>query len=126
MPDYSKAARRFIAQEISHLFHDKGYDLDRAIAAALSQARRKGFKVPPRPNPKLALVNPSVGRLHSGRDRMLGTAVYQINYRHADDGYDYFHEFEKPDQVKLVLVDRHHVMIVGEVPIIELFEQETR
>lgn len=57
---YSVAARTFISQEIEHLVRDKRYALDRAIAAAITQARKRGMKVPPPPNPPLlALVNPA-------------------------------------------------------------------
>lgn len=43
---YSDAASEFISKEISHLMKDKGYTQDRAVAAALSVAREKGYKVP--------------------------------------------------------------------------------
>ena len=43
---YSDDASDFISKEISHLMKDKGYSQDRAIAAALSVAREKGYKVP--------------------------------------------------------------------------------
>lgn len=42
----SGKAREFISKEIRHLKEDKGYEQDRAVAAALDQARRKGYKVP--------------------------------------------------------------------------------
>lgn len=137
MAEYSKAARRFISAEISHLFHDKGYDLNRAVAAAIEQAREKGFKVPPRPNPTLALVNP-IGKPYRDDPRrvildpipetdvyVMGTAVYEIAYRHADDGYDYVHTFEKPERVKVVIIDPRRVMLVGDgIPIMGMFKKE--
>lgn len=46
---YSEEAREFISEEISHLMNDKGYDHDRAVAAAIEQAREKGYKVPKKP-----------------------------------------------------------------------------
>jgi lysophospholipase L1-like esterase len=42
--------RTFVSGEISHLMRDKGYPQPRAVAAALSQARRAGCKVGPNPN----------------------------------------------------------------------------
>lgn len=44
--EYSDNASDFISKEISHLIKDKGYSQDRAVAAALSIAREKGYKVP--------------------------------------------------------------------------------
>ena len=41
----SEEARDFIGKEISHLVHDKGYEHNRAVAAALNIAREKGYKV---------------------------------------------------------------------------------
>ena len=42
----SLGARKFISKEISTLHTKKGYDLTRATAAAYSEARKKGFKLP--------------------------------------------------------------------------------
>ena len=39
----SAKARKFISDEISHLVRDKGYEQRRAVAAAFSVARKKGF-----------------------------------------------------------------------------------
>lgn len=44
--EYSEKAREFISKEIEHLVEDKGYEQDRAVAAAMDMARRKGYKVP--------------------------------------------------------------------------------
>lgn len=44
---YSEKARKFLSKEIEHHVEDKGMDQDRAVAAAMSEARRKGLKVPP-------------------------------------------------------------------------------
>lgn len=41
----SQSARDFVSKEISHLINDKGYSHDRAVAAALSIARDKGYQV---------------------------------------------------------------------------------
>ena len=43
---YSKEAREFISKEIEHHVEDKGMPQDQAVAAAHSEARRKGLKVP--------------------------------------------------------------------------------
>lgn len=43
---YSDEASEFISKEISHLMNDKDYSQERAVAAALSVAREKGYKVP--------------------------------------------------------------------------------
>lgn len=43
---YSEGAREFIGKEIKHHVKDKGMPQDQAVAAAMSEARRKGLKVP--------------------------------------------------------------------------------
>lgn len=43
---YSEKASNFIGKEISHLMKDKGYEHDRAVAAAINIAKDKGYKVP--------------------------------------------------------------------------------
>jgi hypothetical protein len=43
---YSKKASDFIGKEISHLIHDKDYEHDRAVAAAINIAKDKGYKIP--------------------------------------------------------------------------------
>ncbi|HEY9704408.1 MAG TPA: hypothetical protein V6C58_18300 [Allocoleopsis sp.] len=47
---YSDAAQNFIGKEISHLEKDKGYEHDRAVAAAINIAKDKGYKVPKKTN----------------------------------------------------------------------------
>ena len=44
--EYSSDAQVFISKEIKHLMEDKGYTHERAVAAAMSVAREKGYKVP--------------------------------------------------------------------------------
>lgn len=44
---YSEESRKFISKEIEHHVEDKGMPQDQAVAAAMSEARRKGLKVPP-------------------------------------------------------------------------------
>lgn len=44
--DYSENAREFIGKEIEHHKKDQGMEQDRAVAAAMDEARRKGYKVP--------------------------------------------------------------------------------
>jgi hypothetical protein len=107
-PDrYSPAARRFITAEIRHLIRDKGYKFERAVAAAHEMARRKGLRVPRwRSNPTLAIANPP-------RRRLMGDAVYQIKYRHASNGKDWVHDFERPDDVRLEILDDHRVCMVS-------------
>ncbi len=43
---YSDEASNFIGKEISHLMHDKNYEHDRAVAAAINIAKDKGYKIP--------------------------------------------------------------------------------
>jgi len=43
---YSPEAQAFISKEIKHLMDDKGYEHDRAVAAAINIAREKGYKAP--------------------------------------------------------------------------------
>lgn len=43
--DYSENAREFIAEHIKEHRH-QGMPQDQAVAAAMSEARRKGLKVP--------------------------------------------------------------------------------
>jgi hypothetical protein len=43
---YSDKARDFLEKEIKHHIEDKGMDQDQAVAGAMSEARRKGMKVP--------------------------------------------------------------------------------
>jgi hypothetical protein len=43
---YSEKSRGFISEEIKHHVKDKGMPQDQAVAAAMSEARRKGLKVP--------------------------------------------------------------------------------
>lgn len=54
-------ARDFISKEISHLIKDKGYSQQRAIAAAHSVAREKGYKVPANPNESVKTESYDVG-----------------------------------------------------------------
>jgi hypothetical protein len=112
-PRYSEAARAFLAEEIPRLV-ERGMPQRQAVAAALAQARRAGLKVPARQNPGvLALVNP-------GTDAdLMGTAVYEVRYRHAHDGADYVHEFEFPDSVTLWRLSPYQVLLQGERPIVE-------
>lgn len=42
----SKQAKKFISREIKTLISKKHYAPKRAVAAAFSQARKKGYKVP--------------------------------------------------------------------------------
>jgi hypothetical protein len=44
---YSEEAREFIEKEVKHHVDDQGMPQDQAVAAAMSEARRKGYKVPP-------------------------------------------------------------------------------
>lgn len=116
---YSRPAREFISEEVSHLVREKGYPVKRAVAAAISMARRRGLKVPARRNPDLLLVNPR------GEGKLMGTAVYKIAYRHAADGRDYIHEFEFPENVQLYVLSPSRVLLFGRhKPIIDLFERE--
>ena len=43
---YSEEAREFVSKEIKHHVEDQGMPQDQAVAAAMSEARRKGYKVP--------------------------------------------------------------------------------
>ena len=43
---YGEKARGFLSEEIRH-HREKGMPQDQAVAAAMSEARRKGLKVPP-------------------------------------------------------------------------------
>jgi hypothetical protein len=43
--DYGEKARDFLEKEIPH-HREKGMPQDQAVAAAMSEARRKGLKVP--------------------------------------------------------------------------------
>jgi len=43
---YGERAKGFLGEEISHHVRDKGMPQDQAVAAAMSEARRKGLKVP--------------------------------------------------------------------------------
>lgn len=49
-PRYSRSARRLISSKIRKLAHE-GKEAPQRIAIAHDIARRRGFKVPPRPNP---------------------------------------------------------------------------
>jgi hypothetical protein len=44
--EYGEKARGFLEEEISHHVKDKGMPQDQAVAAAMSEARRKGLRVP--------------------------------------------------------------------------------
>ncbi|MEK6829616.1 MAG: hypothetical protein AABY15_05850 [Nanoarchaeota archaeon] len=55
---YSDAASDFIGKEISHLVKDKGYEHDRAVAAAINIAKDKGYKIPKKTN---EVETPSTG-----------------------------------------------------------------
>jgi len=43
---YSKEAREFVGKEIKHHKEDQDMSQDQAVAAAMSEARKKGYKVP--------------------------------------------------------------------------------
>ena len=43
---YSEEAREFIHEEVKHHVKEQGMPQDQAVAAAMSEARRKGMKVP--------------------------------------------------------------------------------
>lgn len=104
---YSPAARAFVGEEMGHLIADRGYTPERAAAAALDQARRRGYKVPAS-NPLLALLNP--GR----RDEQLGTALYEIVYQHVHDGDrspPRKHVFDRPDGVSLWILNDYQVLV---------------
>lgn len=44
--DYGEDARKFLEKEIKHHVEDKGMPQDQAVAAAMSEARRQGYKIP--------------------------------------------------------------------------------
>ena len=44
---YGDRARGFLSEEIRHHIKDKGMPQDQAVAAAMSEAERKGLTVPP-------------------------------------------------------------------------------
>ncbi|HVL87567.1 MAG TPA: DUF6496 domain-containing protein [Candidatus Thermoplasmatota archaeon] len=46
--EYGEKARGFLSEEIRHHVKEKGMPQDQAVAAAMSEARRKGLKVPKR------------------------------------------------------------------------------
>lgn len=106
--DYSPAAREFVSAEMAQLIGRKGYSPERAAAAALSQARARGLKIPAAPNPPLVLVgNPA----REGA-RLLGVEVHRIEYRHVHAGNRY-HDFEFPEQVRLYVLNPYQVLIQG-------------
>lgn len=43
---YGERARGFLGEEIRHHVKEKGMPQDQAVAAAMSEARRKGLRVP--------------------------------------------------------------------------------
>ncbi|MEA3199318.1 MAG: hypothetical protein QOE90_746 [Thermoplasmata archaeon] len=43
---YGEKGRDFLEKEIKHHVEDKGMPQDQAVAAAMSEARKKGYKVP--------------------------------------------------------------------------------
>ena len=43
---YSEEAREFVSKEIKHHVKDQAMPQDQAVAAAMGEARRKGYKVP--------------------------------------------------------------------------------
>jgi general stress protein YciG len=45
---YGEKAREFLSREIKHHVDDQGMPQDQAVAAAMSEARRKGYEVPNR------------------------------------------------------------------------------
>ena len=113
MARYDPAASAFISEEISRLVHEKGYSLDRAVGAAHTIARRKGYRVPRLRNPHLVVYNPPPthglylpkrGRVPTRRvdaGRIIGQIaadLHAILYEHAEDGAYYEHEFESGAQ----------------------------
>ena len=89
-------ARAFIAAEIRHL-RGKGYPQKRAVAAALSVARRKGLKVPPRAkNPLLAIIgNPPASRVDPMRVPGVAAALARCPV---------FHGGAKPARIRVVRI----------------------
>jgi hypothetical protein len=61
---YGEKARGFLSEEIRHHIKDKDMPRDQAVAAAMSEARRKGLKVPEeegkggRPSPRPREADP--------------------------------------------------------------------
>lgn len=109
-----------------------GDDSRASLRAATERIERALFLLDPKAlpgrgrNPILALVNSDGLRVErvgvKDRGRVMGTGVYAIAYKHADDGADYEHEFEKWDKVKLrVLNDRAVLLFSDTVDIIGMF-----
>jgi hypothetical protein len=97
---------------------EKDYDaVVRRLQTALRQLRsgEAGGSFP-RPMGVPRLPNPG---------RKMATAVYEIAYRHADDGKDYQHTFQHPEQVSVQVLDPRRVLLCGgREPIIQMFEVE--
>jgi hypothetical protein len=55
LTEMTKDAQDFIGREIAHLVKDKGYEQDRAVAAAYNIAREKGYSVPTAPKDEAAV-----------------------------------------------------------------------
>ena len=55
---YSRRASRFVSRKIRKLAHE-GVEAPRRVAAALSMARRRGLKVPRKPNVGIAAEGPA-------------------------------------------------------------------
>lgn len=75
-------------------------------------------------NPSLVVYNPpglKARKVNNGRVvGMIGERVYQVRYRHAEDGKDYYHDFGSG--VKLFALDNGDVLITSDKPLWEEFE----
>ncbi len=117
-PQYSEAARGFLSEEIPRLVR-RGMPQRQAVAAALSQARRAGLKVPARNPGTLALINRPKPSRYFPEPVYFGEAVYEVRYRHAGDRADYVHTFEHPDLVTLHALSPLEVLMYGQEPIVQ-------
>lgn len=68
----------------------------------------------------LALVNPPETE---PAGELFADAVYSVAYRHADDGEDYVHEFDQPDDVLIYDQSDRRALLFGDgMDILDSFE----
>lgn len=87
-------------------------------------------------NPLLVTVNPGYGYGFDDDDdnphtrshvrgakwpRAMADAVYEIKYRHVDDGKDYVHSFNRPSNVLITAESPIRVVLTSARPIIGMF-----
>ncbi len=112
----------------SHVVDNASYDLAHVISmlSKLKKQAQRGVHRNAESNPSLVVYNPpdlKVRRMGSAKVvGIIGERVFQVSYRHAEDGKNYFHDFARG--VKMFAIETggdKEILLASEKPLWEDF-----